>query len=286
MNAPSRPTVGLALGGGGARGLAHVVVLEALDALGVRPVILSGTSMGALIAAAYAAGLTGRDIRAHLLRELRNRRRVLGRMLEARVGRFGQILTRGLVNPVLVDIEAALPLFLPAAIPAFFEMLTIPTLVVATDLDEREAVVMRTGTLADALAASAAVPGLARPVRREGRLLIDGGAVNPLPYDLLFAEADLVVACDVSPGRTDEAQADPQAFAVMLGAAQIMQTALTRRMLRAQPPHLLVRPPVERFRLLDFFYAARILEAADACADAVKRDLAAMIETGAASRAP
>ena len=274
----STPTIGLALGGGGARGLAHLVVLEALEGLGLRPALISGTSMGALIGGAYAAGLRPKDIRAHLLRVLRNRRLVLGHVLDARVGRFVDILTRGLVNPVLIDIERALPVFWPGPVPARFEDLTIPLAVIATDFDARSAVVMRTGTLPDALAASSAVPGLARPIRRAGRLLIDGGAVDPLPYEMLFGEVDLVLACDVSPGRTDEPAADPQAFAVMLAAAQIMQTALTNRMLQARPPHLVIRPPVERFRLLDYFYASRILEAADAALDTIKRDIAGLVE--------
>jgi NTE family protein len=272
------PTIGLALGGGGARGLSHIVVLDAFEALGLRPRIIAGTSMGALIGTAFAAGLCAKDIRAHVLRDLRNRRVLLGRLLEARVGRFADLLTRGLGNPVLIDAERALPLFWPGPIPARFEDLSLDVAIVATDFHAREAIVLRSGTLPDALAASAAVPGLVRPIRREGRLLVDGGAVNPLPYDLLFDEVDLVIGCDVSPGRTEWADDDPQAFAVMLGAAQIMQCALTARMLEARPPHLLIRPPVERFRLLDFFYAARIMEAADTCFETVKRDIANAVE--------
>lgn len=272
------PAIGLALGGGGARGLAHVTVLDAMDELGLRPAIVAGTSMGAVIGAAFAAGMRPRDIRAHLLRVLRNRRLLLGRMLEARVGRFTDLLRRGLTNPVLIDAELALPLFWPDAIPATFEELALSLIVVTTDFDARQPALLRSGSLLSAVAASVAIPGLVKPVQREGRLLVDGGAVNPLPYDLLFEAADLVVACDVSAGAPDTPRADPPPFAVMLGAAQIMQSALIAGMLRARPPHLLVRLPVERFRLLDFFYAARILEAADAGKDQLKRDLSALIE--------
>lgn len=272
------PVIGLALGGGGARGLAHVAVLDVLEELGLPPGVIAGTSMGAVIGAAFAAGMRARDIRAHVLRVLRNRRLLLGRMLEARVGRFTDLLRGGLANPVLIDAERALPLFWPDAIPATFEDLALPLIVVATDFDARQAALLRSGPLLSAVAASVAIPGLVKPVLREGRLMVDGGAVNPLPYDLLFEAADLVIACDVSAGGPETPRADPPPFAVMLGAAQIMQTALTMGMLKARPPHLLVRLPVERFRLLDFFSAARILDAADAGKEDLKRELSALIE--------
>ncbi|UDL94822.1 patatin-like phospholipase family protein [Lichenihabitans sp. PAMC28606] len=271
--------VAVALGGGGARGLAHIVVLEALDDLGVRPLVLAGASMGAVVAAAYAAGMTARDIRAFSLRVLRNRRLLLGRMLEARVGRFTDILKRGLVNPVLLDAELLLPSFWPDDIPANFEDLLLPLLVVTTDFNARAQLVLQSGDLRSAVAGSMAIPGMVKPVERDGRVLVDGGVVNPLPYEMLFDQASVVLACDVSPGRADGQGIAPQPFEAMLGATQIMQAALTARMLRERPPHLVVHPPVERFRLLDFFYAARILEAADPCKDAIKRDLAALLET-------
>jgi len=76
-----RPTIAIALGGGGARGIAHVPALEALDELGMRPAAIAGTSMGAVIGAAYSAGLEARDIRGHVLRVLRNRSDVMGKLL-------------------------------------------------------------------------------------------------------------------------------------------------------------------------------------------------------------
>ena len=128
-----------------------------------------------------------------------------------------------------------------------------------------------------AVAASIAIPGLAQPVRRDGLRLIDGGTVNPLPYDRLFGQAERVIACDVATGVVDEPRGGYQAVGVMLGAAQIMQGALTARMLAWRAPDLLIRPPVERFKLLEFFHAARILEAADATRDALKRDIEALL---------
>lgn len=279
-------TVAIALGGGGARGLAHIVVLEVLDELGLRPVAMAGTSMGAVIGAAYASGFSGREIRAHALRVLRNRRVILSRMLEARIGRFADLLRRGLINPVLLDAELFLPPFWPPGMAATFEDLRLPFAVIATDFDARTEIVLDRGPLDSAVAASIAIPGLAQPVVREGLRLIDGGAVNPLPYDRLMGCARCVIACDVASGRTDEPRAGYQAIGIMMGAAQIMQAALTGRMLALQPPDLLVRPPVERFRLLDFFHAARILETADAWKDTLKRDIERVLEQAVRAREP
>ncbi|MFI5014265.1 MAG: patatin-like phospholipase family protein, partial [Hyphomicrobiales bacterium] len=89
--ARKRPTIALALGGGGARGLAHIAVLEALDEMGLEPVAIAGTSIGAIIGAAYAAGLKATRIRAHALSAFRNRTRVFASLFEARVGRLGDL---------------------------------------------------------------------------------------------------------------------------------------------------------------------------------------------------
>src|ERR1700689_1022133 len=88
-----RPRVAIALGGGGARGIAHVLALEALDEVGIRPVAIAGTSMGAVVGAAYAAGIEGRAIRTHILRVLRNRSTSMGSFCGRQVGRS---LTSGL----------------------------------------------------------------------------------------------------------------------------------------------------------------------------------------------
>jgi predicted acylesterase/phospholipase RssA len=179
-----RPRVAIALGGGGARGIAHVLALEALDEMGIRPVAIAGTSMGAVVGAAYAAGIEGRAIRTHILRVLRNRSDVMGKLLRARVGRFADLVLRGRGNPVLLDPEICLDLFWPSGMPSRFEDLDIETIIVATDYLNRNEIAYDTGPLRPAVAGSMAIPGLFRPVLFGDGVLIDGGAVNPLPYDL------------------------------------------------------------------------------------------------------
>jgi NTE family protein len=279
-NSGSPPSVAVALGGGGARGIAHIAVLEAFEELGVRPCALTGTSIGAIVGAAYASGIEAKSLRAHVLAVMRNRSDVMARLLKARVGRFTDLVLRGLGNPMLLDAEIFLDLFWPDAMAERFEDLTIPFQVVATDFGNRCEAIFSSGPLAPAVAGSMAIPGLIKPVETQGRVLIDGGAVNPLPYDLLFEAAEIVVAVDVTFGGARERRS-PAPFHAMFGAAQIMQGAIIAQKLKARPPDLLVRPMVEQFRVLDFFRAAQILRAAEPSKEDTKRKLAALLEGAA-----
>jgi NTE family protein len=274
---PGRPTVAIALGGGGARGIAHVLALEALDEMGVRPAAIAGTSMGAVIGATYAAGLEARAIRAHVLRVLRNRSDVVSKLLRARVGRFADLLLRGRGNPVLLDAEIFLDLFWPADMPEMFEDLAIKTTVVATSYTDRSEIVFQSGPLGPAVAGSMAIPGLFRPVENGDCVLIDGGAVNPLPYDLLFDDADIVIAIDVTFGGRSRLKRVPSPFESMFGAAQIMQGAITAQKLKLRCPDILVRPRVEQFGLLDFFRAGQILRGSEGAKSERKELLGAQV---------
>ncbi|MBL8588700.1 MAG: patatin-like phospholipase family protein [Methylobacteriaceae bacterium] len=271
----SGPRIGLALGAGGARGFAHVVVLEILDELGLKPAAISGASMGAIVAAPYAAGLSGRDLRAYVLAMMRDRARAMATALQARAAR-GQWFS-GFGNPVLIDGERFLDLFWPADVPETFEALRIPLKVVATDFFARSPVVFEAGPLTPAVAGSMAIPGLVKPVEAGGVALIDGGAVDPLPYDCLFERCDVVVACDVIGGPVGERRGAPTPFETMFAAAQIMQAAIVREKLAARAPHALLRPPVDAVRALDFFRAAQIFRACDEARDAMKRAIEAAL---------
>ena len=274
----SEPIVAIALGSGGARGFAHIAVLEALDELGVAPSAIAGTSIGAMIGAAYAAGMSGREIRAYAIDAVRSRSEMMGKLLRARVGRFSDLVLRGRGNPVLLDGEVCLDLFWPEAVPDFFEGLAKPLLVVATDFYDRRELVMSSGALGPAVAGSMAIPGLIQPVAYSGRYLIDGGAVNPLPYDLLFDRADVVVAVAVTFGGRRRESRRPAPFQSMFGAAQIMQGAITAQKLKMRSPDILVRPGVEQFGVLDFLRASQILRAAESAKDELKRRLSARFE--------
>lgn len=270
--------ISVALGGGGARGISHVLVIEALDELGVRPFEIAGTSIGAVIGAAWAAGMTGADIRAHILALTRNRTEFMGRMLKARAGRFTDILGGKFSNPMLLNAEKLLDVFWPLEIPDRFEQLGIPLSVVATDYYGRRECRFHEGPLAPAVAASMAIPGLIRPVLREGVVLYDGGIVNPLPFMHLMGKDTYVIACDVTGGPTQGKRATPQPFEALFGALQLMQSSITAQVLKTHRPDLLLHPKVDHFRLLDFFRSARILAAAEPMKDQVKRAVAKRLE--------
>ncbi|MCP8939198.1 patatin-like phospholipase family protein [Alsobacter sp. SYSU M60028] len=279
---PPDHAVALALGGGGARGLAHLVVLETLDELGVRPTRIIGTSMGAIVGAAYASGVSGKDLRKYALERLRDRGRVMALLLQARVGKLTDLFQRGFGNPVLVDAEKFLDLFWPEAVPDLFEELSIRFSCVATDYYARCDALFDSGPLVTGVAASMAVPGLVRPVVANGRVYIDGGATNPLPFDHLDGGNEVIVAVDVAGGTVETPKFPPEPMETLFGASLIMQGAIVAEKLKARAPDVLVRPAVDGFRGLDFFKAKAILQAAEPVREALKRQLDAAI--GAAER--
>jgi NTE family protein len=269
-------SVAIALGAGGSRGLAHISVLEAFDELGLRPAAIAGASLGALIGAGYAAGMPAKEIRAYVVGLLRDRGEVMRRLLSVRVGRVVDLLATG--NPVLADAEGFVEKFLPPDIPREFSALPIPLVTVATDFWQRKEAVIDSGRLRSALAASIAVPGLFRPVEREGRVLVDGGTTNPLPFDLLRGKADIVVAVDVSGGPTHRSGGIPTPFEALFSTIGIMAHAIVGEKLKSGAPEILLQPNVSAFGMLDFFRATPILRASEPIKDEVKSKLGALLE--------
>ena len=270
--------VGLALGAGGARGLAHIVVLEALDELGVKPLAIAGCSIGAVIGAAYAAGLSGKQLRAHTLGVLRNRAQFMSQLLRARVGRFSDLLSGLGANPVLIDGEKLLDLLWPTQVPDRFEQLQIPFTAVATDFHGRRDALFESGPLAPAVAGSMAIAGLVKPVSADGMYLVDGGVTNPLPYRALMGRASIIIACDVTMGPMVASHVSPKPYQAMIGAGQILQTAIIAEMLKTDAPDIMLTPDVQAFNTLDFFRAVKILEAAEPLREELKRALAEKLE--------
>lgn len=279
---PGPRTLAVALGGGGARGIAHIAVIEALDELGVTPGAIAGTSMGAIIGAAWAAGMRGQDIRAHCLALTRDRAQLMARILRARVGRFVDVFSGEFGNPMLLDAERLLDLVWPKNVPDRFDELKIPFTAVATDFYGRCTVTFDQGPLAPAVAASMAIPGLLKGVEIGGRTLFDGGITEPLPHRHLMrpdenGNRSFVIACDVTGGPVDRSGRAPGPFAALLGASQILQGTLSQEMLNATPPDLVLRPAVDQFRLLDFGRVAQILAATEPVKDEIKAAIDALL---------
>jgi len=133
-----------------------------------------------------------------------------------------------------------------------FEELDIPLKVVTTDFWERKQVVFDSGKLLPPIQASIAIPGLFSPLQYNGHVLVDGGLVNPVPYDLLFDECEVVVAIDVSGNRNPQYDNSPSYFETIFNAMQIMQASLIQEKMKNRPPHIYIRPDIENIRVLDF----------------------------------
>ena len=280
-------TLGLALGGGGARGLAHIGVLRVLALDGIKPGVIAGTSMGGLIGAFLAAGYSAdaiENIASHV--SWRS-------LLEFRPG--GGLL-RG----------SAFEAMLAQHLPQTFEELGVPLVVTATDVLTGRPLYLYKGDLLSALRATSAYPGAVDPVHREGRLLADGGILNQVPVDAaLFLGASKVVAVDVTTpgpldmparrrfllwGRAREAQPRPAASSALppmralTRALDIMQAQLTDARLSLYKPDLLLRPTLEGIELMSFRRVDQAIKAGEREALAHREDLIALV--GMPHRAP
>lgn len=270
------PTFALAMGGGGARGLAHIHVIETFDELGIRPVAIAGSSIGSIMGAAMAAGMSGKEVREHAIAVLANRTEVMNRLWQLRPKSIAGVIA-GAFKLTQFDIERVLATFLPKGIPAEFSSLKIPLQVTATDFYGQCELVFSDGDLYSAIAASAAIPALFRPVLRDGKILIDGGIYNPVPFDLLDGKADFVVAIDVVGGPEGDPGRMPGSIDSMFGASQLMMQSIVAMKLKAHQPAIFLRPSVNRFRVMDFLKVNTVLKETLVLKDDLKRAIEAAI---------
>jgi NTE family protein len=277
MSVESR--IGLALGGGGARGMVHILVCEVFDELGIKPAVIAGTSIGAIIGAGYAAGFSGRQMREAAVGFYGNRRDVLARLWKARPLAFTDLLRGRSMTPQF-DSKLILESFVPGyeLLPETFEELRIPLKIVACDFYAWTEAILKEGPLRPAIAASVAIPALFRPVHLDGRYLIDGGACNPLPFDHV-AECEITVACDVAGGPNELADRAPGLLECIVGAAQISMQSVIREKLKWHQPDVLVRPQISGVFIMDFLKTQAILEMNVGFKDDLKRRIEHAIDT-------
>lgn len=267
MNQAGR-RVGLVLGSGSARGWAHIGVIRGLADMGVVPDLVCGCSIGALVGAAYAEG--GLDKFETWVRALAWQD-VLG---------FADVSLGG----GLIKGDKLMAFFEQHFVDCRMDALALPFACVATDLANGREVWLREGSVAAAVRASIALPGLFAPVRRDGRLLVDGGLVNPVPVSLARAlGADVVVAVDlgadiVGSALPKAAQGDapgwgrrlldslglgggelPPLPSVMATSIHIMQTRIARSRLAGEPADVLLAPRLAQLGLMDYHRAAEAI---------------------------
>ena len=239
--APAR--IGLALGGGAARGFAHVGVIQVLEEAGIRPDMVVGTSAGSLVAALYASGRNGAQLQqvAESLEEAALTDWTLP--IFGRGALKGEALARyvsSLVNHKLI------------------EEMPMPLGIVATDLGSGQGVLFRRGSTGTAVRASSAVPSVFQPVTIAGRDYVDGGLVSPVPVG--FARqmgADLVIAVDIS--SPPEGQATGDSLQILLQTFAIMSKSINRFELKEAD--VVVRPALAGVKSADFTAKRRSIEA-------------------------
>jgi len=270
-----RKRIGIALGGGGARGFAHLGVLIALEENGIPIDVITGTSMGAAIGAAKALGMDLKKL-LRLLSYL-NLNELLG-VSESTTREIRWAIGRGVVEYVRGkdwEKETTPPERLARMFELFslltakkdFSATKIPFAVVAADLITGERVILREGPLYRALAASAAVPGIFHPVRHQGRFLIDGGLIDKIPVDAAIElGAETVIAVDVGAPLASKARTS---LDVMFQSQRITAQALTALELeeakeRLNGRFLLLRPRVSGITMLAFNRLAQAAAAGEA----------------------
>ncbi|WP_162497387.1 patatin-like phospholipase family protein [Roseovarius dicentrarchi] len=263
-------TLALVLGAGGARGIAHIHALKAFDDLGLKPSMISGTSIGALIGAAYAAGMSGADIQTYVQDSFNDRARLITQALKVRPSSVKSFFADGGLRLGEFNLETVLSVFLPPVIPATFEELQIPFHAVATDFYAEKSTVFSAGPLHRPLAASAAIPAVFLPVRIGDAYYIDGSATNPCPLDTVQRRADEVIAIDVSGGTKDGVLTRPTKMDVIYASSQMMQQSIVALSAREFPRTALIRPSVGTYRALDFLKVSDILEETADLRDEVK----------------
>lgn len=289
MNAVHKPVVGLALGSGSARGWAHIGVLRALERAAIRPDLICGSSIGALVGAAYAVGELDRF-----------EQWVLGLGIKEVVSFMDFNLSGGMLKG-----ERLMDFFRRNFVDRPIEELGLPFGAVATALHSGTEVWLRGGSTVNAVRASIALPGLFTPVQRDGRLLVDGGLVNPVPVSLARAMgADIVIAVDLNadilgrhlrqeaPAQDEGAERGewmrrlqenfgsllpepaagrlrlPSMLDVLTSSLNIMQVRITRSRMAGEPPEAVVAPRLAHLGLLDFHRAREAIDAGQRAAEA------------------
>lgn len=271
-------TVGIALGGGGANGLAHVVVLQTLDEMGLRPSHIAGSSIGAVIGALYASGMSGAEIRG-LVAEffLSFEDRFANGLLSEQARSWLDLVEVELGNGGLLSSEGLIAFLFERLKASTFEELAIPLSVTAADLWTREEIVFDSGPLLPAVQASMALPGVFEPVLHEGRVLVDGGAVNPVPFDLLLDRCDIVVAIDVAGVRTRPENDDTSYFEAVFNSVKVMQQAIVSAKLEQRRPDIYLEPRIVNVRALEFYRADEVFEMARPAAEQLKKELQSLL---------
>ncbi len=277
MSTIAGPRIGVALGGGSARGLTHIPYIEAMDELGLKPAVISGTSIGALIGSGWAAGMTGKELREHSYEVLGTLRTIASKLWATQIKGLGGILRNGI--SMQLDSMHVVNAFTPPSFPNNFSELKIPLYVVATDFQSWHQAVFNSGPLRPAIAASIAMPSIFKPVVHGNHILVDGAVVNPLPLDQADICTDFLISIEVNGDPSANiAKTDHRPLVIWFGSAQIMMHSLIAHSLAAYPPDIYIRPHVATFGAMEFWRVREMLTHVEAEKDRFKHILTRKME--------
>lgn len=266
--------IGIAFGSGGARGIAHLLMVEALDELGIKPVIISGSSIGAIIGAFYAAGFTAEEMK-----------KILDQLINPKSSTIVDFFMKSDIIKLLTMFD---PQFIKSGIikgnkfqkyleshlnTSRFDELKIPLKIVATDYWNKAQVVFDKGELFPAIRASYSLPGLFTPVKIKNKIFIDGGAVNPLPYDIIKKHCDITIAIDITSFRSMNGKEIPATVDSVFTAYQIMQNSIIQEKLKHVRPDIYIKPEIYDVRVFDFLKADLIFDQTKKSKKELKRQL-------------
>ncbi|HCY77146.1 MAG TPA: patatin [Ignavibacteriales bacterium] len=272
-------SIGIAFGAGGARGLAHLLMIEALDELGVKPTIISGSSIGAVVGAFYAAGFSGKEMRK-ILDQLINPKSdsVFDFLLKSDIVKMFTMFDPQFIRSGFIKGEKFQNYMKNHLKVSRFEELKIPLKIVTTDYWKKEAVIFEKGDLIQPIKASYSLPGLFTPVKIKDRILIDGGAVNPLPFDLIMDKCDITIAIDVTAFKAQNESEIPPTFDSVFTTYQTMQNSIIKERLKFLRPDIYIRPEIYDVRVFDFVKADLIFKQAQSAKDELKKQLQKLLD--------
>lgn len=274
----STKTFGLVLGGGGVKGLAHIALLKQLDHIGIKPSRIAGTSMGAIIGALYAAGLSGEDIEKRVRDHTVSKHGGLKETLKKskQLFRWVQIFSFEKKRGGLVNAAGLFEHLFSELMDLDFAELEIPFSAAATHYLDGVEVVLDKGPLLPAVKASMAVPGIFAPVRLDRGLLVDGGLTNNLPCSHIKQDLDLVIASDVITLPKDQ---EPSSTQAMSGAVDILLVAATQQQLKEHPADFIFQPNTAGIDVFDFHKINDILERGEEEAEPRINELKTLLTT-------
>lgn len=270
----SKLSIGLALGGGGARGAAHIGVIHALHTSGIIPDYIAGTSAGAIIGAMYSATGDPEWIKKRFREFLKSEefahlgtdRMIPGRDPNSAFGQVAKFIQNQMVVIMALNsksiihrekVDSAMRFLIPVET---FEELSIPMTVVATDFHSGEPVEYDSGDLIEAISISASIPGFVTPTTEDGRLLLDGGTSTPIPVYSVKKKVDYTIAVDISRGKPEPLQ-KVNMLELMTRSERITSQHLCKAILKEAD--YIIRPEVEglhwsQFERFDELYEAGI----------------------------